>query len=339
MEGMRGLAVFFVFIVHYATLVDPFLGNGILAHQIAVILRNIGNSGVDLFFVLSGYLIYGLLMRRHVPFTKYIGRRIQRIYPAFLAVFALYLILSVSYPEESKLPADTLTASVYIVQNMLLLPGLIDIEPIITVAWSLSYEVFYYLVIPLLIFLTSMRKWQRKTRVQFFATVTAAGFFFCAINGGHIRLLMFVAGILLYEAVDSETVKTPPLLGLIALSIAVVTMPVLKGIDANETWRFVTLYICFFLLCLECFSSDGVVSRIFSWTPLRWYGNMSYSYYLIHGLTLKAAFMLLAVAYPYPGWDGLFLVLLAPMFVISIIPATILFVTVEKRFSLIGRKR
>ena len=182
MEGMRGLAVFFVFLVHYVTLVDPFLGNGVLARQTGIILRNIGNSGVDLFFVLSGYLIYGLLMRRDVPFVKYIARRIQRIYPAFLAVFALYLVLSVLYPKESKLPDDPLTASVYVLQNLIFMPGLFDIEPIITVAWSLSYEVFYYLAIPLMISLASMRLWNRKRRVQLFAALTVAGFIFCAIN-------------------------------------------------------------------------------------------------------------------------------------------------------------
>ena len=39
---------------------------------------------------------------------------------------------------------------------------------------------------------------------------------------------------------------------------------------------------------LACFRAEGPLYRAFAWTPLRWLGNMSYSYYLIHGLALKA---------------------------------------------------
>ncbi|MEO8036829.1 MAG: acyltransferase, partial [Acidobacteriota bacterium] len=150
MEGLRGFAVFLVFLVHYVTLTAPWVDAASRTSVAGAVLRNVGNSGVDLFFVLSGYLIYGNLIRKGRPFLAYARRRIQRIYPTFLAVFVLYLLLSFVFSGQSKLPHGTIAASGYVLANLLLLPGLLPIEPLITVAWSLSYEVFYYLSAPLL---------------------------------------------------------------------------------------------------------------------------------------------------------------------------------------------
>lgn len=89
MEGMRGFAVFLVFLVHYATLVDPWIAAAPGLQALAKALHTIGNTGVDLFFVLSGYLIYGSLLSRPSTMRRIIFRRIERIYPAPIAVFVL----------------------------------------------------------------------------------------------------------------------------------------------------------------------------------------------------------------------------------------------------------
>lgn len=138
MEGIRGFAVFLVFLVHYVTLVDPWLTKASATQILSAHVRSIGNIGVDL-FVLSGYLIYGMLIRKKKPFGSYLARRIQRIYPTFVTVFLIYLLLSAAFPSESKIP-DGWEGLIFVMQNLLLLPGLFDINAIITVAWSLSYE-------------------------------------------------------------------------------------------------------------------------------------------------------------------------------------------------------
>ena len=56
MEGLRGFAVFLVFLVHYATLISPWIAQPSALFNVATALHTIGNAGVDLFFVLSGYL-------------------------------------------------------------------------------------------------------------------------------------------------------------------------------------------------------------------------------------------------------------------------------------------
>jgi exopolysaccharide production protein ExoZ len=168
MEGLRGFAVFLVFLVHYVTLVKPWIATESSLLAFSSTLHTIGNTGVDLFFVLSGYLIYGSLISRPQNFVRFMSRRVERIYPAFIAVFIIYVLLSFNFPAENKIPIPAYEGMIYLVQNFLLLPGLFPIEPMITVAWSLSYEMFYYLAIPLVIVIFRLRDSSVILRVSFF---------------------------------------------------------------------------------------------------------------------------------------------------------------------------
>ena len=101
------------------------------------------------------------------------------------------------------------------------------------------------------------------------------------------------------------------------------------------------LFAAFSAVCLTCFrDSASRLARVFAWTPLRWLGNMSYSYYLLHGLTLKAAFLALARVAPpaeYGAW--VFWPLLPAMFALTLVPTALLFLAVERPFSLAARRK
>src|SRR5690606_8938876 len=80
----------------------------------------------------------------------------------------------------------------------------------------------------------------------------------------------------------------------------------------------------------------GAVARVCSWTPLRWLGNMSYSYYLLHGLVLKA-FSIAALAMLGTGTQPLlFWGLLPVAFAMTLLASAVLFAWVEKPFSMGG---
>ena len=340
MEGLRGFAVFLVFLVHFVNQIMPWLASDGFTMRLSEQMRSAGNAGVDLFFVLSGFLIYGTLIKRKTPFFPYMGKRVKRIYPTFLVVLAVYLLLPVFLPAYNQLPEGGGATTKYLIQNLLLLPGLFPIEPIIEVAWSLSYEIFYYLAVPVLIAIMRMRWWNPRARLAFFAAVTIIGFgAFYAEPGHHIRLMMFVSGILLYEVMQMKWFRLPRWSGLIALGFAMVVTGSLWSSSGTDWWRYVTLYGCFFMLCLECFRAEGPVPRLFTWTPMRWLGNMSYSYYLIHGLFLEAAFFSLRWAYPPDGASNFLMpLLLLPMFALTLVPSALLFAWVEKPLSLAKAK-
>jgi peptidoglycan/LPS O-acetylase OafA/YrhL len=66
---------------------------------------------------------------------------------------------------------------------------------------------------------------------------------------------------------------------------------------------------------------------------------MSYSYYLLHGLTLNGAFLALSKVLPPSGEQAaLFCVLLPPMFALTLLPSAVLYLLIERPFSLAPRK-
>lgn len=337
MEGLRGFAVFLVFLVHYVTLTEPWISATPDFDLFTTSLHTVGHAGVDLFFVLSGYLIYGSLIKRDQPFITFISRRAQRIYPAFLVVLMIYVLLSFAFPAENKIPQQALPALSYLFQNLLLLPGLFPIEPIITVAWSLSYEMFYYLVLPVVIALLGLRTLSSRWRTTFFLGVALLTVIYGAMLNGPIRLVMFISGILLYEAMSDSHIPSPPsYIGFLALILGLTGMLMPMGGAAGSALKIAVLFVTFFILCLACFRRPTAwLARGFSWTPLRWLGNMSYSYYLLHGLTLKAGFLVLSTLLPQQGYGpDFFWMLLPPMFFASLLTAALLFLVIERPFSL-----
>lgn len=209
----------------------------------------------------------------------------------------------------------------------------------ITVAWSLSYEMFYYLVTPAIIGLFGLRTRRSNQRVLFFIAVAVTFFVFSATYGGPMRLNMFVSGILLYEAVSSKRLFTPSSsFGLFALCVGLLgTLLPVSG-SSGSAIKVGFLFVSFFVLCLSCFRNPtDWLPRFFSWTPLRWLGNMSYSYYLFHGLALKAGFLFLTKFLPASGSDSplWFWILLPIMFSLTLIPTTVLFLAIERPLSLV----
>lgn len=338
MEGMRGLAVFLVFWVHYSSLIEPWVSSSTL--PILHFIHSFGHLGVDLFFVLSGYLIYGSVLNKKVFSVKrYTWRRMERIYPTFLVVFIVYVVLSYLFPTENKIPTDSLQAFIYIVQNLLLLPGLFKIEPIITVAWSLSYEVFYYIVIPIIIFALRLSRRSIKYRIILWVLVAIMGFILHLLFEGPVRLLMFISGILLFELTVNKD-NREIFRGEFCLFGLLLLFGASYFIEINSTFLTAAAFIMLMCFCLSAFD---LRSNLHSWlifTPLRWLGNMSYSYYLLHGLTLKFAFLVFALMVPDHYLSNvIYYWLWIPLFVMTLLTSSCLFLLIERPFSLAIRHK
>ena len=161
---------------------------------------------------------------------------------------------------------------------------------------------------------------------------------------------MFAAGILVHEAVKSFQIdkKVTSATDIFALVLFLVSLPLTYllinspenlGLADNPQLKNVLhlslLFVTFLVLVLSCLGSKTILKKIFSWTPLRWLGNMSYSYYLIHGLTLQfIALILLKFAPQTVATAAGFWIFMTISFTLTWISSTILFVAVEKRFSL-----
>lgn len=335
MEGLRGFAVFMVFVVHYSTEITPWLDTGHFIFGIKEFLQKSGHLGVDLFFVLSGYLIYGTIISKpSFNAFAYVHRRIVRIYPTFLAVFSVYLILSFIFSEHSKLPVLMWDKVIYILQNLVFLPGLWDIEPIIFVAWSLSYEVFYYAVIPVIIFGLGMSRWEAQHRLYFWIGVSVCLIGVFSMYYVHARLMMFLAGIVLFEMFRYQQAQVKKG-GWLALAIVLVWVNIAHHFKVPLAFSVPVVFIGLFFLCLSAFSHTSSTNHHFQWRPLRWLGNMSYSYYLLHGLVLKFIFLVLPQLYaPQSDLRYGYFTFMIPIFMVTFVASFMLFVMIERPVSL-----
>ena len=344
MEGLRGLAVLLVFFVHLQAMFGDYARGVPAAYGASEFLGYVGNSGVDLFFLLSGYFIYGALIRRPVPYGQFMQRRIERLYPTFLGVFSIYLALSAAFASENKIHGTFVHAGLFVLANLFLLPGFFHITPIITVAWSLSFELFFYLLAPVVISLLGMRKWRVRYRIAFLLVfwVGFAGAMY-SIHSNHIRMLGFVSGAILYEVAKHAPLRKWLTAGGEWLAIFFVPVAFALYFFIQRTashpayeWIFpiVALTAAFFFLTLFACMYQGKLCRFFSLTPIRYLGNMSYSYYLVHGVTLKAVAMVFLVVLGARLSLPIFISAMFVGFAATWVSSTLLFWLVEKRFSL-----
>ena len=152
-DGLRAIAVLAVIVYHAFPSVLPG-----------------GFIGVDIFFVISGYLISGILLREHATATFSLGnfyaRRIKRIFPSFIAM--LVLVLGYGWlallPSEYKHVGRHVAAGSIFVQNIALLreSGYFDttaaVKPLLHL-WSLAVEEQMYLFLPPLLVFVWRMKW------------------------------------------------------------------------------------------------------------------------------------------------------------------------------------
>ncbi len=346
-EGLRGLAIALVFFVHYYQVLAPqFLAGQ--AMGAGAWMGAAGHSGVDLFFILSGYLIYGASLKPKIDLLSFWQRRIRRIYPAFLATSAVYVALALAFCLKS-LPESLGAGLVYYFANLLFLTGFFtSIPALITVSWSMSYEVAYYLAAPILVITLRLCDWKRSSRVSLIIAIALGWLWICASGYSvHGRMAMFPAGMLLFEL--SSSGYRPYLsrymrVGFLSLFIAGILLsgafsfPILKQLQAVTGYAVEPIRVTILFLTLSplVFCALHYSGSMISWleTPgLRYLGNMSYSYYLFHCLGIHFAARVLALD-PKISGSVLYWLFLPIVFALTVIVSIPLYLLVEKPFSL-----
>jgi peptidoglycan/LPS O-acetylase OafA/YrhL len=310
LDGLRGLAILMVILCHYVGVADS-RPLGFWAHRFLAAF-SAGWSGVDLFFVLSGFLIGGILLdARGAPhyFRAFYMRRVFRILPIYYLWTFLYVIatlvalaffpgwLRVASSDLLHVPVQLFFLRDFAMSGM---PSLVFTWFVVT--WSLAVEEQFYLVAPPLIRFLSLR----SLATVLVATICLAPVLRYALirywPSGALNMAYYSMparadalawGILLALAWRRpefrrfllqhprllQSVLLILLLGAGALLPWFTRPPGIVTLVPGLTW-LAALYGCLLLLVLT--QTEGWIAGAFRWKALRWLGAISYCVYLLH---------------------------------------------------------
>ena len=313
LDGVRGLAILLVILFHHTL-----MAQATAFDRIYVNLVRIGWSGVDLFFVLSGFLITGLLVDSkggpHYYRNFYI-RRTLRIFPLYYAfLFYVLYVCPWLWPDTPlaamarEAMADRSEAWYWLyVPNVLFARDETFGHPNLAVTWSLAIEEQFYLVWPLIVALTSRRAlmW---TCGALICVALAARTWLVLMEANPIvpyvlpmcRMDALAAGALVALALRSG--EAPGVAGARLLSIArpvapgaaVIVLMIWWAEDPQnggdwtepimQTAGYTTLALGFGAVVALAAAGDAGswVVRCLSVSPLRTLGRYSYALYLFH---------------------------------------------------------
>lgn len=356
LDGLRGVAVGMVLAWHYIG-IPAWSTEGWLPQAVFRVFL-LGGAGVDLFFVLSGFLITRIIISRKQSDIRFLmafyTRRALRILPPYLLLMGVFWTVVWAGVHNDVFNNDiplwrflTFTQNFWMAEHATYGPGGIS------VTWSVSIEEQYYLAFPLLAILLPKRR--LPTFLTIIAIASAAWRAYVFMHdpsnnypsdlGTLARLDGLAAGGLIACAFDNPHwaqwlrghgagLRRAMLWSLAAL--------VLVRRDSGVQMAFfghTMLTVCFALVTINILlnlGADSPFMRLLRSSGLRFLGKISYSLYLFHPIVLATAFLLTSYPKTLSGWPQV--LLLTACLALTIVFCNVLFNRFESRMIGFGRK-
>jgi len=347
LDGIRGLAILIVTLYRFASPAFPESLVGSLMHRATYL----GTTGVDLFFVLSGFLITGILLdSRSRPdyFRRFYFRRALRIFPLYYAtLFVLLVILPFAFSNRTIIDLiQGNPAHLWIYTSNLEMAwtngfhfGALDHF------WSLAIEEQFYLFWPIVVFCVSP-KWLSRLALTLLVMFVAARIGSSVCNIGEVTertftffrcdglLLGALAAMFVRKQADISCYHLHARLAFVIAVILFGMSLVLGRDDFTVRYTLVSLLWCALLLSVVSSRAGTMERRIFEMAPLRVLGKYSYAMYvfqtpLIPLLSFYISPEILNMALANPYWGGLAYVVI--MFAITLAVAVLSWHSLEKQ--------
>ena len=301
LDGLRGVAILLILIWHYVY-------SGLPPSLKTWMLRS-SWSGVDLFFVLSGFLIGGILIDARQSsnlFKTFYSRRVFRIVPLYWLVLGAYAVLSLPRLRETAAAASLveprLSGYLYVVflQNFAMAWSDTLGAPFLAATWSLAIEEQFYLTLPFVVRAVPTRAlaWVCVGSVAFANLLRVV---VCLLTDRvwpayvlmPCRMDALMLGVLAAIIVRSENARMiitrrSNVLWAVAFSLFLLIGYMTRKnwmIASTEmaTWGYTVLALFYSLvLLLSVTQNRSALSRGLRFTPLRRLGGIAYGVYLFH---------------------------------------------------------
>jgi peptidoglycan/LPS O-acetylase OafA/YrhL len=303
LDGVRGLAILLVLVSHLMLFNDRTgsrLGDSLSA------LRGLGWAGVDLFFVLSGFLITGILydtLNDPHYFRSFYMRRFLRIFPLYYGFLFFLLVLGHWGHSIHIAWGGRQYVLLAYMQNTTLWFPVTDFHPGVWADldhfWSLAVEEQFYLFWPLMVFLVRGRRslLTLVLALSGFALALRIGMFLHGASPLTIFMLtpcrmdtlLLGGGAALVLRGNNDWLPRRwllPIALLLALVIAAYTLWHL-GQDMRTgffgaTFGYLVIALGCVALLLASLDTASIAHRVFHWQFLRTLGKYSYGIYVLH---------------------------------------------------------
>ena len=363
LDGLRGIAIFLVLLFHFVALTAKSQPGSLTAHVIRVL--GLGWSGVDLFFVLSGFLIGGILIdQRASPsyFRTFYKRRVCRIFPLYYAVILVYAVpiwFGVQQYAATLYEVDHLPVWQYAlyVQNVgMAMQNAMD-SPFVLVTWSLAVEEQFYLLLPLIVRFVPPRSLLPLCLVFVVSSPVLRMLLFEPLPGRAYRTYLLlpcrwdalflgvaVAILVRHRATAALIVHRIRWLylawGALGVLIAILAAKSPNALTEHMAGPGFTAIALFYLVMLLIALHTPVrwIRRAIRARWLRWLGDVSYATYMLHFPVLMLAHWW-AYGEPPKSTDGLSAAVTLAALIATLGLAWLSTNTFERYFIQLGRRR
>ena len=241
--------------------------------NLLLLVDNFGSSGVDIFFVISGFIITYAQSVNKKKISEFLVLRFIRIVPLYwflTLVFSLLFFFFSSYFRERTISLELFFYSIFFISNISL-----TVHPVIIPGWTLEYEIIFY-------FLFSISLFFKKLKFKFiylFIIISFAAFIL-----KEFKMLEFLFGVICAFIYLNYHMNKKNSFILLTISIFFFLITIL---NKSFLYNYLIWGLSSFLLVLSLIYLPQIKSKVFIFL-----GNASYSIYLIQIFTIPIFYKL-----------------------------------------------
>lgn len=260
-----------------------------------------GFAGVDIFFVISGYLITGVILaeskERRFSLADFYRRRIARIFPALFAMLAVTGAVgtAVLLPGEIRDLSGSMVSAIIFSSNLFFwlhsgyFQPIAESQPLLH-TWSLAVEEQFYIIFPVLLLVIQRSAGRHLASLLWLLAATSFAVSIWA-SYAHPRAAFYLLPARFWELALGAVLAaggSRPVNGgyarhlLSGLGLGLVLYGLVALTPADPFPGFNALYPCFGTFLLLAYGQGAFTERLLRWTPLTFIGRISYSLYLWH---------------------------------------------------------